>query len=124
MNLHTVPGEWQICDLLFTGQTLTQQKGGTHIMEMVWNLVMAAAVVILTRYLVPWLKAQLDARKETALIEKIEQYVTAAEQLIQGTCRGVEKLSYVEGLLEEDGVPVTARIRALIEAAVARLCRK
>ena len=93
-------------------------------MEMVWNLVMAAAVVILTRYLVPWLKAQLDARKETALIEKIEQYVTAAEQLIQGTRRGVEKLSYVEGLLEEDGVPVTARIRALIEAAVARLCRK
>ena len=93
-------------------------------MEMVWNLVMAAAVVILTRYLVPWLKAQLDARNETALIEKIEQYVTAAEQLIQGTCHGVEKLSYVEGLLEEDGVPVTARIRALIEAAVARLCRK
>ena len=42
-------------------------------MEMVWNLVMAAAVVVLTRYLVPWLKAQLDARNEASLIEKIEQ---------------------------------------------------
>ena len=92
-------------------------------MEMVWNLVMAAAVVVLTRYLVPWLKAQLDARNEASLIEKIEQYVIAAEQLIQGAQRGAEKLSYVEGLLEADGVTVTARIRALIESAVTRLCQ-
>ncbi len=92
-------------------------------MEMVWNLVMAAAVVVLTRYLVPWLKAQLDAQNETTLIEKIEQYVIAAEQLIQGVQRGAERLSYVERLLEADGVPVTARIRALIESAVTRLCR-
>ncbi|HIT94377.1 MAG TPA: hypothetical protein IAC43_04275 [Candidatus Faecivivens stercoripullorum] len=92
-------------------------------MEMVWNLVMAAAVVVLTRYLVPWLKAQLDARNEASLIEKIEQYVIAAEQLIQGAQRGAERLSYVEGLLEADGVSVTARIRALIESAVTRLCQ-
>ncbi len=92
-------------------------------MEMVWNLVMAAAVVVLTRYLVPWLKAQLDARNEATLIEKIEQYVIAAEQLIQGAQRGAERLSYVEGLLEADGVSVTARIRALIESAVTRLCQ-
>ena len=93
-------------------------------MEMVWNLVMAAVVVILTRYLVPWLKAQLDAKNEASLIAKIEQYCLAAEQLIQGAQRGMEKLSYVEGLLEEDGIPITARIRALIEAAVTRLCQK
>ena len=92
-------------------------------MEMVWNLVMAAAVVVLTRYLVPWLKAQLDARNEATLIEKIEQYVIAAEELIQGAQRGAERLSYVEGLLEADGVSVTARIRALIESAVTRLCQ-
>ena len=92
-------------------------------MEMVWNLVMAAAVVVLARYLVPWLKAQLDARNEATLIEKIEQYVIAAEQLIQGAQRGAERLSYVEGLLEADGVSVTARIRALIESAVTRLCQ-
>ena len=92
-------------------------------MEMVWNLVMAAAVVVLTRYLVPWLKAQLDARNEATLIEKIEQYVIAAEQLIQGAQRGAERLSYVEGLLEADRVSVTARIRALIESAVTRLCQ-
>ena len=92
-------------------------------MEMVWNLVMAAAVVVLTRYLVPWLKAQLGARNEATLIEKIEQYVIAAEQLIQGAQRGAERLSYVEGLLEADGVSVTARIRALIESAVTRLCQ-
>ena len=92
-------------------------------MEMVWNLVMAAAVVVLTRYLVPWLKAQLDARNEATLIEKIEQYVIAAEQLIQGAQRGAERLSYVEGLLEADGVSVTARIRALIVSAVTRLCQ-
>ena len=84
---------------------------------------MAAAVVVLTRYLVPWLKAQLDARNEASLIEKIEQYVIAAEQLIQGAQRGAERLSYVEGLLEADGVSVTARIRALIESAVTRLCQ-
>ena len=47
----------------------------------------------------------------------------AAEQLIQGAQRGAERLSYVEGLLEADGVSVTARIRALIESAVTRLCQ-
>ena len=88
--------------------------------EIAVQLLMAAAVVILTRYLIPWLKGKLEEANQSSLIEKVERYVEAAEQLIQGASRGSERLSYVEELLEEDGVAVTGQVRALIEAAVYR----
>lgn len=53
-----------------------------------------------------------------ALNEKIEQYVKAAEQQIQGAERGLEKMDYVETLLEADGIDVTGQVLAMIEAAV------
>ena len=48
-------------------------------MEMVLEICMAAAVVLVTRYLVPWLKGRLEAEGQASLIEKVEQYVEAAE---------------------------------------------
>ena len=89
-------------------------------LEMVLEICMAAAVVLLTRYLVPWLRGRLEAEGQASLVDKVEQYVEAAEQLIQGAARGAERLSYVEELLEADGVAVTGQVRALIESAVYR----
>ena len=89
-------------------------------MEMVLEICMAAAVVLVTRYLVPWLRGRLEAEGQASLTEKVEQYVEAAEQLIQGAARGAERLDYVEELLEADGVAVTGQVRAMIESAVYR----
>ena len=89
-------------------------------LEMVLEIAMAAAVVLLTRYLIPWLRGKLEAMGQQNLIEKVERYVEAAEQLIVGAARGDERRLYVEGLLEEDGVTVTGPVRALLESAVYR----
>lgn len=89
-------------------------------LEMVLEIAMAAAVVLLTRYLVPWLRGKLAAMGQESLTDKVERYVEAAEQLIAGAARGDERLLYVKGLLEEDGVAVTGQVRALIESAVYR----
>ena len=89
-------------------------------MEMVLEICMAAAVVLVTRYLVPWLRGRLEAEGQASLIEKVEQYVEAAEQLIQGAARGTERLHYVEVLLEAGGVAITGQVRAMIESAVYR----
>ena len=89
-------------------------------MQMVLEICMAAPVVLVTRYLVPWLRGRLKPEGQASLIEKVEQYVEAAEQLIQGAARGAERLDYVEELLEADGVAVTGQVRAMIESAVYR----
>ena len=89
-------------------------------LEIILEICMAVAVVLITRYLVPWLREMLSDAGQASLIEKVERYVEAAEQLIQGASRGAERLDYVEELLEEDGVAVTGQVRALIESAVYR----
>lgn len=73
---------------------------------------------VMTWYLVPLLKNKLETEKQASIYRKIEQYVKAAEQRIRGASRGLERLDYVEKLLEEDGITVTGQVRAMIEAAV------
>ena len=75
----------------------------------------------MTWYLVPLLKNKLETEKQASIYRKIEQYVMAAEQRIRGASRGLERLDYVEKLLDEDGVTVTGQVRAMIEAAVYRM---
>lgn len=76
---------------------------------------------VMTWYLVPLLKNKLETEKQASIYRKIEQYVMAAEQRIRGASRGLERLDYVEKLLDEDGVTVTGQVRAMIEAAVYRM---
>ena len=78
-------------------------------------------VAVMIWYLAPLLKNKLETEKQASIYRKIEQYVMAAEQRIRGISRGLERLDYVEKLLDEDGVTVTGQVRAMIEVAVYRM---
>jgi lipopolysaccharide export LptBFGC system permease protein LptF len=63
---------------------------------MILKIVLAIAVAIITRYLVPWLKAQNNSSTRTLIYELVETGVKAAEQTITGDGRGSEKKKAVE----------------------------
>ncbi len=91
--------------------------------EQILEVLTAAAVVLITRYLLPFLKTQLEKKKQETLITAVEQYVEAAEQLYKGVKRGNDRLCYVSRMLEADGVKVNGKVRAMIESAVLK-CRR
>lgn len=81
-------------------------------------LIMSVAVVIVTRYLVPYLKARLSAANQEGLIQLIENLVQAAEQLFTAAKSGEQKKAYVVNALAKDGVEITESVNAMIESAV------
>lgn len=84
-------------------------------------IVMSLAIVIVTRYLVPYLKARLTAAEQEGLIQLIENLVQAAEQIFSGEKMGEQKKEYVVNALAEKGIPITESTNALIESAVYNL---
>lgn len=90
----------------------------TPIME----AIIALVVVVITAFVIPWLKGKIDADK----LEQIKLWVTvaveAAEQLYNGTGRGEEKKAYVVKFLQEKGFTIDPdSLDKLIEAAVFNL---
>ena len=81
-------------------------------------IVMSLAIVIVTRYLVPYLKAKLSAAEQEGLIQLIENLVQAAEQIFSGEKMGEQKKEYVVNALSEKGVLITESVNAMIESAV------
>lgn len=81
-------------------------------------IVMSLAVVVVTRYLVPYLKARLTAAEQEGLIQLIENLVQAAEQLFTAEKSGEQKKEYVVNALTEKGVLITESVNAMIESAV------
>lgn len=89
-----------------------------EIMNNVIYIVMSLAIVIVTRYLVPYLKARLSAANQEELIQLIENLVQAAEQLFTDEKSGEQKKAYVVDALAKDGVEITESVNAMIESAV------
>lgn len=89
--------------------------------ETVLELVLALALVILTRYAVPYLKATLKAKDKEELALLIEDLVAAAEQVFSESGKGKEKKQYVVEALLTAGHDVDHEVNAMIEAAVYRL---
>lgn len=89
-----------------------------EILNDVIYVVMALAVVVVTRYLVPYLKARLTAAEQEGLIQLIENLVQAAEQLFTAEKSGEQKKEYVINALTEKGVLITESVNAMIESAV------
>lgn len=81
-------------------------------------LIMSVSVVIVTRYLVPYLKARLSAANQEELIQLVENLVKAAEQLFTAEKSGEQKKAYVVDALAKDGVEITESVNAMIESAV------
>lgn len=82
---------------------------GLDWVKLVSEVVLPLLGVVVTAYLVPWIRA----KRQTELAQNC---VRAAEQIF-GSGKGTEKYAYAEGLLTKAGV-AEADAKRLIEAAV------
>lgn len=89
----------------------------TEIIKLAIELIVAIASL----WLVPWLRAKLNAEQVADMLRWVEIAVSAAEQLYDATM-GYEKKQYVTLFLEERGYRVDEEeLNLAIEAAVLRL---
>lgn len=89
------------------------------------DLIIAIITVILglvSKYLIPYIKTQLDAKKLDTIKVWVRVAVEAAEQIYNETGKGAEKKWYVLKFLESKGFSVNEdEIDNLIESAVHEL---
>lgn len=88
--------------------------------------IIAVVAVLITRYLIPYLKNKLTTDQQAKLTAAIETAVNAAEQIFTDSGQGAAKKAYVVELLKEKGFTVDTEdldkaIDAAIEAAVYQL---
>lgn len=82
------------------------------------SVVFALVIVVISRYLIPYLKTRLEKEGQEKLVELIEALVQAAEQIYTGVKQGEQKKEYVINALTEKGVLITESVNAMIESAV------
>lgn len=82
------------------------------------SIVFALVIVVISRYLIPYLKTRLEKEGQEQLVELIEALVQAAEQIYNGVKQGEQKKEYVVKALAENGIEVTKAVDAMIESAV------
>ena len=89
----------------------------TEIVKIIIELVAATASL----WLIPWLRAKLNAEQVSDMLRWVEIAVSAAEQLFDSV-QGDAKKNYVLGFLRYKGYEVDAEeLDTAIEAAVLRL---
>lgn len=94
------------------------------ILELLKLTIMIATLVI-TRYVVPWIKAKTQSDTMSVLIDWVMQAVLAAEQT-HGAGTGTEKKQivreFIQKILAQKGVELTdEEIDIMIEAAVKQI---
>lgn len=78
--------------------------------------------IIVTRYIVPWVREKTSAAEQETINTWIRAAVAAAEQIYAGSGRGAEKKAYVTRWLAERGFNVKSEtVDLLIESAVYEL---
>ena len=89
----------------------------TEIIKLVIELIVAIASL----WLVPWLRAKLNAEQVSEMLRWVEIAVSAAEQLYESS-QGTAKKVYVLGFLRDRGYDIDEEeLDLAIEAAVLRL---
>lgn len=87
----------------------------------IFKLAIELVVAIVSLWLVPWLRARLNAEQVSDMLRWVDIAVSAAEQLYDAT-RGDLKKEYVCSFLKDKGYDVDGdEIDFAIEAAVLRL---
>lgn len=90
----------------------------TEIVKAVVELVVGIAGI----FLIPWLKQKIGNEKLAKIVDTIDIFVAAAEQIANREgYDGAWKKQHVKELLEKNGVKVDDTIDEFIEAAVIRL---
>lgn len=93
-----------------------------NVTSQIFSLIFTIIGLVLTYYVVPWLKTKATNEQLTAAEMWVNVAVAAAEQLIMVPGSGIKKKEYVLAFLKEKGITVTDQeLDALIEAAVYEL---
>ena len=80
---------------------------------------LAFGVAWVGKYLVAWMKTNLDEKEEAMLDQFIAELVAAAEQMYKkDDPDGSVRLSYVQAMLVEAGYDITEAVLAMIESKV------
>lgn len=83
--------------------------------------IITIAVIVASRYLIPFIKTNVDEKKMTTLLTFVDVFVSAAEQIYKSD-QGQLKKKYVLNKLEDEGYNIDDdEIDAMIEASVLRL---
>lgn len=86
------------------------------------SAVIAVLAVIITVYLVPWLKSRTTAQERQEINAWVKIAVQAAEQIYKGSGKGAEKKQFVLDYLQDKGFTVDlSTIDKMIEACVLEL---
>ena len=89
--------------------------------QFVVDAVIAIALVVVTRFVVPYLQTIVNTKDRQALVCFVTELVAAAEQMFKESGQGKAKKEYVVDALTASGYEIDHEIDALIEAAVFRL---
>lgn len=89
--------------------------------EIILDFALTVVLIVLARYVVPYLQATLKAKDKEELILLVEDLVAAAEQVFKGTGMGQKKKAYVIEALSKAGHAIDGEVDAMIEATVYRL---
>lgn len=87
-----------------------------------FQAVISLAAVLITAFLIPWLKTKVSAEKRETIAYWLEVAVAAAEEQIKGSGMGAEKLAFVTVFLANKGYTWSAEETAtLVNATVWQL---
>jgi len=97
--------------------------------EILVKIIFSIVLILISTYLIPYLKTLRDDVRWQKLINMVEAAVNAAEQTIKEPGSGKEKkemvVKFVTKWMEEQGISVTEdEVDALIEAAVKKMNEK
>lgn len=85
------------------------------------SLIGSLAIIIITRYLIPWLKSKIGMEKWNILVDKTEKAVRTAKQIFSDNPSANEQkkqyvISYVTDIAEKYKIDLTAAdVEILIE---------
>lgn len=90
------------------------------------KIVIAVATALISAFVIPVLRQQLNSSKYQQLLDMVEVAVRAAEQTIQGSGMGAHKkdevIYFVSAWMARHGIDITEeQLNNLIEAAVYQL---
>jgi len=90
-----------------------------NVMYQILSLVLTIMGLVLTYYVVPWLKNKATDDKLSTVEMWVNISVSAAEQIFKNSNMGETKKTYVLEFLKSKGITITDQeLDALIEAAV------
>ena len=84
----------------------------------IFEIVLSILGIILSIFIIPWIKSKTTKEQREAIIDTINRLVRAAEKKFPGTKTGDQKRTFVLDLLDGVGIIVDDEIKALVESAV------